>query len=163
MEPRIRKAILRIVPQDGSRIGNQRLIEQVLQAGEAEGDTFTADAVHGVREQLDTDYNGLVFCASQVFFPRTAAWDNLKKSLKADFDPDVWGRLAGTESEPFSLGEQRHIAMKVIDERGNQLMTVREAPRWIARRSRSAVMPCGACSSVDWAVMPCWKPLFPAK
>jgi adenine-specific DNA-methyltransferase len=31
----------------------------------------------------------MVFCASQVFFPRTGAWDNLKKSLKADFDNSV--------------------------------------------------------------------------
>lgn len=75
---------------------------------------------------LDTDYNGMVFCASQVFFPRTGAWDNLKKSLKAEFDDSVWEHLAGTESEPFVLGEQRRIAIKVIDERGNELMVVRE-------------------------------------
>jgi adenine-specific DNA-methyltransferase len=75
---------------------------------------------------LDTDYNGMVFCASQVFFPRTGAWDNLKKSLKAEFDASVWEHLAGTESEPFVLGEQRRIAIKVIDERGNELMVVRE-------------------------------------
>jgi len=76
---------------------------------------------------LDTDYNGMVFCASQVFFPRTGAWDNLKKSLKAEFDHSVWEHLAGTESEPFVLGEQRRIAIKVIDERGNELMVVRSA------------------------------------
>jgi adenine-specific DNA-methyltransferase len=75
---------------------------------------------------LDTDYNGMVFCAAQVFFPRTSAWDNLKKSLKAEFDDSVWTHLAGTESEPFVLGEQRRIAVKVIDERGNELMVVRE-------------------------------------
>ncbi|MEX2575430.1 MAG: site-specific DNA-methyltransferase [Halofilum sp. (in: g-proteobacteria)] len=74
---------------------------------------------------LDTDYNGLVFCASQVFFPRTGAWDNLKKSLKAEFDDSVWEHLAGTESEPFALGSERCIAVKVVDERGNELMVVR--------------------------------------
>lgn len=76
---------------------------------------------------LDTDYNGMVFCSSQVFFPRTGAWDHLKKSFKAEFDDGVWERLAGTESEPFVLGEQRRIAVKVNDERGNELMVVREA------------------------------------
>ena len=76
---------------------------------------------------LDTDYNGMVFCASQVFFPRTGAWDNLKKSLKAEFNDSVWEHLAGTESEPFVLGEQRRIAIKVIDDRGNELMVVRSA------------------------------------
>jgi len=74
---------------------------------------------------LDTDYNGLVFCASQVFFPRTGAWDNMKKSLKTEFDDSVWEHLAGTESEPFPLGSERRIAVKVIDERGNELMVVR--------------------------------------
>jgi hypothetical protein len=32
---------------------------------------------------LDTDYNGLVFHGSQVFFPRTSAWGSIKKALKA--------------------------------------------------------------------------------
>ncbi|MBU1665654.1 MAG: site-specific DNA-methyltransferase [Gammaproteobacteria bacterium] len=75
---------------------------------------------------LDTDYDGLCFIASQVFFPKTSAWDNLQKSLKAQFEPGVWEHLAGTESEPFELGMRRRIAVKVIDERGNELMVVRE-------------------------------------
>ncbi|TCJ16093.1 site-specific DNA-methyltransferase [Parasulfuritortus cantonensis] len=75
---------------------------------------------------LDTDYDGMCFIASQVFFPKTSAWDNLQKSLKAQFEPGVWEHLAGTESEPFELGMRRRIAVKVIDERGNELMAVRE-------------------------------------
>lgn len=76
---------------------------------------------------LDTDYNPLTyFNATQVFFPRTGAWDNLQKSLKVEFAPSVWEHLAGTESEPFALGERRRIAVKVIDERGNELMVVRD-------------------------------------
>ncbi|WP_290649741.1 hypothetical protein [Aquisalimonas sp.] len=46
--------------------------------------------------------------------------------LKAEFDDGVWEHLSGTESEPFVLGEHRRIAVKVIDERGNELMVVRE-------------------------------------
>ena len=76
---------------------------------------------------LDTDYNGMVFCASQVFFPKTGAWDNLQKSLKADFSDSVWEHLAGTVSEPFVLGDKRRIAVKVIDDRGNELMVVKSA------------------------------------
>jgi len=76
---------------------------------------------------LDTDYNGMVFMARQVFFPKTSAWDNLQKSLKARFDESVWDHLAGTRSEPFVLGAHRRVAIKVIDERGNELMRVREA------------------------------------
>lgn len=75
---------------------------------------------------LDTDYDGLSFYASQVFFPKTSAWDNLQKSLGATFDESVWSHLAGTISEPFALGERKRIAVKVIDERGNELMRVIE-------------------------------------
>lgn len=74
---------------------------------------------------LDTDYNGMAFIARQVFFPKTSAWDNLQKSLKAKFDDSVWEHLSGTISEPFVLGKQQRIAVKVIDERGNELMVVR--------------------------------------
>lgn len=73
---------------------------------------------------LDTDYDGMCFYATQVFFPKTAAWDNLQKSLKAEFDPSVWEHLAGTVSEPFPIGAKRRVAVKVIDERGNELMRV---------------------------------------
>jgi len=45
----------------------------------------------------------------------------------AEFDDSVWEHLAGTQSEPFVLGEHRRIAIKVIDERGNELMVVRSA------------------------------------
>ena len=76
---------------------------------------------------LDTDYNGMSFIARQVFFPKTAAWDNLQKSLKGRFADSVWDHLAGTESEAFRLGTRNRIAVKVIDERGNELMVVRDA------------------------------------
>jgi adenine-specific DNA-methyltransferase len=75
---------------------------------------------------LDTDYNGPVFKVRQAFFPRTSAWENLKKELKAEFDDSVWEHLAGTTSEPFLPGEQRTVAVKVIDDRGNELMVVKE-------------------------------------
>ena len=75
---------------------------------------------------LDSDYNSLSFYATQVFFPKTSAWDNLQRSLKATFDDSVWTHLAGTVSEPFALGDRRRIAVKVIDERGNELMRVLE-------------------------------------
>ena len=75
---------------------------------------------------LDTDYDGMSFYASQVFFPKTSAWDNLQKSLKATFDDSIWEHLAGTVSEPFVLGSRRRVAVKVIDERGNELLRVKD-------------------------------------
>jgi adenine-specific DNA-methyltransferase len=70
---------------------------------------------------LDTDYDGLCFNVSQAFFPR-GAWDSLKRALKADFDESVFDHLAGAVSAPFEAGEQRQVAVKVIDDRGNELM-----------------------------------------
>jgi len=75
---------------------------------------------------LDTDYNGLCFHVSQAFFPRTSAWENLKKALKGEYEESVWDHLAGTTSERFEAGEHRQIAVKVIDDRGNELMVVGE-------------------------------------
>jgi adenine-specific DNA-methyltransferase len=67
----------------------------------------------------------MVFLAAQVFFPKTNAWDNLQKSLRGQFDASVWEHLAGTVSEPFTLGDKQRIAVKAIDERGNELMVVK--------------------------------------
>lgn len=74
---------------------------------------------------LDTDYNGLCFHVCQAFFPKTQAWDNLKKSLRKTYEESLWGHLAGTLSAPFEPGEHRQIAVKVIDERGNELLVVK--------------------------------------
>ena len=74
---------------------------------------------------LDSDYNGLCFHASQVFFPRTGAWENLKKALKGEYEETVWDHLAGTISAPFEVGETGQVAVKVIDDRGNELLIVK--------------------------------------
>jgi hypothetical protein len=75
---------------------------------------------------LDTNYNGLCFYVRQAFFPRTSAWDSLKKALKGSYDDEVWEHLAGTTSAPFEKGEHGQIAVKVIDDRGNELLVVKE-------------------------------------
>ncbi|MGA3316616.1 MAG: site-specific DNA-methyltransferase [Candidatus Korobacteraceae bacterium] len=75
---------------------------------------------------LDTDYNGMCFHVSQAFFPRTSAWDNLKKSLAGEYDDSVWEHLAGTTSAPFEGGEHGQVAVKVIDDRGNELLVVKK-------------------------------------
>jgi adenine-specific DNA-methyltransferase len=74
---------------------------------------------------LDTDYNGLCFHVSQAFFPRTSAWESLKKALKGEFEDSVWDHLAGTVSAPFEVGEYGQVAIKVIDDRGNELLIVK--------------------------------------
>ena len=92
-------------------------------------DPVTMETLHRTGDDvpawfLDTDYNGLCFHVSQAFFPRTGAWDNLKKALKGEYEESVWDHLSGTTSAPFEAGEHRQIAVKVIDDRGNELMVV---------------------------------------
>ena len=71
---------------------------------------------------LDSDYDGRIFRPTQSFFPNKAAWKNIAKSLKGLIDEDILDTFSGTESLPFSEGEHRRIAVKVIDRRGNELM-----------------------------------------
>jgi len=75
---------------------------------------------------LDIDYNDLCFHVSQAFFPRTSAWDKLKKALRGEYEESVWDHLSGRTSAPFEAGEHRQIAVKVIDDRGNELLVVKK-------------------------------------
>jgi adenine-specific DNA-methyltransferase len=74
---------------------------------------------------LDSNYNGRCFHVSQAFFPRTSAWDSLKKALKGEYEETVWEHLAGDASAPFELGDEKQIAVKVIDDRGNELIVTK--------------------------------------
>ena len=74
---------------------------------------------------LDTDYNGLCFHVCQAFFPRTSAWEGLKRSLRGKFEDSVWAHLSGTVSAPFQAGDHGQVAVKVVDDRGNELMVVK--------------------------------------
>ena len=74
---------------------------------------------------LDTDYNGMCFHVTQAFFPRTSAWDALRKALKTDYEASLWDHLAGAVSAPFEASPTAQIAVKVIDDRGNELMVVK--------------------------------------
>jgi adenine-specific DNA-methyltransferase len=94
-------------------------------------DPITMDADHRAGGDvpawfLDTNYSGSCFHVCQAFFPRTGAWEGLKKALKAEYEEGVWDHLAGTMSAPFEPGETRQIAVKVIDDRGNELLVVQK-------------------------------------
>ena len=73
---------------------------------------------------LDTDYDGQCFRAGQIFFPRTAAWDKIRKAIRADFADAVWDTLHSNTSAPFIPGDQ--IAVKVLDDRGNELLITKQ-------------------------------------
>lgn len=72
---------------------------------------------------LDTDYDGRCFCVSQAFFPDKTAWEKIARALGGSVPDGTFE--AFTTSWPFKLGEHKRIAVKVIDPRGNEVMTIK--------------------------------------
>ena len=73
---------------------------------------------------VDSDYDGRTFCITQAFFPDKKAWDKIARALKGVIDEDQFEKFSGTESLPFPAGEHKQVAIKVIDPRGNEVMSV---------------------------------------
>ena len=73
---------------------------------------------------LDSDYDGRTFCITQAFFPDKKAWDKIARDLKGVIDTESFDAFSGTESLPFPAGEHGCVAVKVIDSRGNEVMSV---------------------------------------
>ena len=51
----------------------------------------------------------------------------LKKALKADIDEDAWASLYSTVSRPFPKPATGKIAVKVINDYGDEVMKVLDA------------------------------------
>ena len=47
------------------------------------------------------------------------------RALRGTYKESVWDHLAGTKSTPFEAGEHGHVAVKMIDDRGNELLVVK--------------------------------------
>jgi adenine-specific DNA-methyltransferase len=76
---------------------------------------------------LDSDYDGQTFCITQAFFPDRGAWEKLSRALNGKdglIDAERFEALSGTVSLPFPPGKHKAAAIKVIDPRGNEVMTV---------------------------------------
>jgi adenine-specific DNA-methyltransferase len=89
------------------------------------GETHHDDGENVAAWFLDHDYDGRTFCVSQAFFPGGKAknpWEKLQKALKGSIDEDTFEALRGTASIPFKPGKK--VAVKVIDDRGNEVVKV---------------------------------------
>ena len=76
---------------------------------------------------LDTDYDGRSLFPRQVFFPLASdkeGWGKLAKNLKAEIDQELIKAYSGTVSLPFSPGEYKQIAVKIIDTRGIESLKI---------------------------------------
>lgn len=121
-----------VKPADGAGGDETAGCAQVEILGLDVFDPITMEVIHRRGDEvpawfLDTNYNGMCFKVSQAFFPKTGAWDSLKKSLRITHDASVWDHLAGTVSAPFHVWtSDQQIAVKVIDERGNELVVTKQ-------------------------------------
>jgi len=68
---------------------------------------------------------GFSILTTTAYVSTSIRHDSIKKALKGTYEESVWEHLAGTTSAPFAVGEHRQIAVKVIDDRGNELLVVK--------------------------------------
>ena len=72
------------------------------------------------------DYDGATFLVRQAYFPSQTPnpREKISKALKGSVDPDQFAALQRTSSLYFKAGKHKQCAVKVIDHRGNEVMTV---------------------------------------
>jgi adenine-specific DNA-methyltransferase len=76
---------------------------------------------------IDTDYSGESFFVRHCYFTGDSdPYKRLKTALKADIDADAWESLYRTVSRPFPKPSSGKIAVKVINDYGDEVMKVLE-------------------------------------
>ena len=51
-------------------------------------------------------------------------WNRLKKNIKAELNEDLLEQFHGTLSLPFNAGENKRIAVKIVDDRGIESLKI---------------------------------------
>ncbi|GLT22314.1 DNA methylase [Zoogloea oryzae] len=95
-------------------------------------DTVKGELVSGGKSKiamwsLDTDYDERSVFPRQVFFPMAGkgeGWEKLKKNIRAELDESKLDKFHGTISLPFEAGDNRKIAVKIVDDRGIESLKV---------------------------------------
>ncbi len=99
-------------------------------------DTVKGELVSGGKSKiamwaLDTDYDERSLFPRQVFFPMAGkgeGWEKLKKNIRAELDEAQLEKFHGTVSLPFAAGDNRKIAVKIVDDRGIESLKVISLP-----------------------------------
>jgi adenine-specific DNA-methyltransferase len=93
-------------------------------------DPTTGEVRSGTTDQvalwmIDTAYNEESFFVRHCYFTGgNDPFKRLKTALKADIDADAWATLYSTTSRPFDRPETGKIAVKVINDYGDEVMKV---------------------------------------
>jgi adenine-specific DNA-methyltransferase len=89
------------------------------------GDIRSNDTSQIALWMIDTAYNGESFFVRHCYFTGGQdPYSRLKKALKADIDEEAWRSLHRTESRPFPKPETGKIAVKVINDYGDEVVKV---------------------------------------
>jgi len=89
------------------------------------GDVRSNDTSRIALWMIDTDYNEESFFVRHCYFTGGGdPYKRLKTALKADIDADAWASLYQTESRPFDPPSTGKIAVKVINDYGDEVMKV---------------------------------------
>ncbi len=99
-------------------------------------DTAKGELVSGGKARiamwlLDIDYDDRSLFPRQVFFPmagKDEGWHKLKKDIRAELDEDLLEKFKGTVSLPFEAGENKKVAVKIVDDRGIESVKVIPLP-----------------------------------
>ena len=99
-------------------------------------DTAKGELVSGGKAKiamwsLDTDYDDRSLFPRQVFFPMAGkgeGWEKLKRDIRAELDESQLDQFRGTVSLPFEPGDNRKIAVKIVDDRGIESLKVIPLP-----------------------------------
>ncbi|TYC51631.1 site-specific DNA-methyltransferase [Rhodobacterales bacterium] len=76
---------------------------------------------------LDTDYDQRSLMPHQVFFPMAdskGGWNRLKQTVRAELDEDLLEQFHGAVSLPFEAGDNKRIAVKIVDDRGIESLKI---------------------------------------
>jgi len=95
-------------------------------------DTAKGELVSGGKAKiamwlLDTDYDDRSLFPRQVFFPMAGkgdGWQKLKRDIRAELDESQLDKFHGTVSLPFEAGDNRKVAVKIVDDRGIESLKV---------------------------------------
>lgn len=74
---------------------------------------------------IDTNYDGTSFVVRHCYFTGgDDPYKRLKTALRADIRPDAWSALYRTVSIPFDPPETGRVAVKVINDYGDEVIKV---------------------------------------
>jgi adenine-specific DNA-methyltransferase len=89
------------------------------------GEVRSGDTSQVALWMIDTAYDEESFFVRHCYFTGgNDPYKRLKTALKAEIDADAWASLYATESRPFDRPESGRIAVKVINDYGDEVMKV---------------------------------------